>query len=333
MKRPDIVELVEYGAGLGLRMAVTPATTPLTSPEIIGRMAEAGLTRLAVSLDGPNASIHDEFRQVQGSFEHGLRILETSRELGLSIQVNTVIARHNVAHVEAMAELMAELGIVFWEVFFLVPMGRARPKDVAGAEEFEAVFHQLYDIAKTAPFDIKATAAPQYQRVVVQRKVAERKAGKNGAIDSLTDGVRFSEKDGIGRARNVNDGDGFLFVSHTGDIMPSGFLPVRAGNIREQSLADVYREAPLFRALRDRTLLKGKCGVCEFLPICGGSRARAHAVTGDWLESEPFCAHVPLRYQRMVDRGEAEPVELYFRRRIGGRRSLPVFNPYLEVHA
>ena len=322
------MELVEYGADLGLRMAATPATTPLTSRERIHELKEAGLARLAVSLDGSCPEIHDEFRQVEGSFEHGMRILRQSREAGLSTQVNTVIGRHNLDDVDALAELMTEVGIVFWEVFFLVPMGRARPEDVAGPEAFEAVFNRLYDLSKTVPFDIKATAAPQYNRVVLQRKVAERRAARAEAgsdagpdMDVFTEGVAHSMSDGIGRARNVNDGDGFLFVSHLGEIFPSGFLPEEAGNVRTHDLVDVYRNSELFRQLRDRDLLKGKCSVCEYRPVCGGSRARAHAVTGDWLEAEPYCAHVPRRWQRMVEAGEVEPVEEYFARRA---RELPV---------
>jgi AdoMet-dependent heme synthase len=327
LKRPDIVELVEYGAQLGLRMAATPATTPRATPTLIERIARAGLARLAVSLDGADAATHDEFRRVPGSFQEGLRILAASKDAGLSTQVNTVIARHNLDQVEELAAVIMEAGIVFWEVFFLVPMGRARPADVASAEEFEEVFHRLYDLSTTVPFDIKAAAAPQYQRVVVQRKVAERKRGSELDVDTLTDGAHFSATDGIGRARNVNDGDGFLFVSHLGEIMPSGFLPVAAGNVRTNDLGEIYREAPIFRELRNRELLKGKCGVCEYRPLCGGSRARAHALTGDWLEAEPFCAHVPRRWERMVEAGEAEPAEDYFQRRIQTpRRSLPLLD-------
>jgi AdoMet-dependent heme synthase len=324
MKRRDIVELIEYGSELGLRMAITPATTPLTTREELQAMKDAGLSRLAISLDGSHAGIHDEFRQVDGSFEHGLRILRTSQEIGLSTQVNTVVARHNLEDFENLIALMSEVGIVFWEVFFLIPMGRARPEDVASAEQFEAVFNRLYELSKSAPFDIKATAAPQYSRVVLQHKVAERRAGDGTDNDVLTDGVAFSLTDGIGRARGVNDGDGFLFISHTGEIFPSGFLPVSAGDIRRDDLVQVYREAPLFRQLRDRSNLKGKCNVCEYRPVCGGSRARAYAVTGDYLEAEPFCAHVPVRYQKMIDAGEAEPVDAYFRRRNRFLRSLPV---------
>jgi AdoMet-dependent heme synthase len=328
MKRPDIVELVEYGANLGLRMAITPATTPLATRKQLQALKDAGLSRLAVSLDGSHPGIHDEFRQVSGSFDHGLRILKMSQEIGLTTQVNTVVARHNLGDFEKLIALMSELGIVFWEVFFLVPMGRARPQDVASAYEFERVFNQLYDLSKTAPFDIKATAAPQYSRVVLQRKAAERRQGMRGeASDVLTDGVEHSLKDGIGRARNVNDGDGFLFVSHTGDIFPSGFLPVKAGNLREDDLVDVYRNSPLFVELRDRTRLKGKCSVCEYLNVCGGSRARAYAVTGDHLEAEPFCAHEPKRWTRMVEAGEAEPTIVYFAKRARHQGyALPVFD-------
>jgi AdoMet-dependent heme synthase len=324
MKRNDIVELIAYGTQLGLRMAITPATTPLTTREKLQAMKDAGLSRLAISLDGSHPGIHDEFRRVDGSFKHGLRILKTSQEIGLSTQVNTVVARHNLDDFEALIALMTEVGIVFWEVFFLIPMGRARPEDVASAEQFEAVFERLYELSKTAPFDIKATAAPQYSRVVLQKKVAERRAGGESDNDVLTDGVAFSLTDGIGRARGVNDGDGFLFVSHTGDIYPSGFLPVKAGNIRDDDLVETYRNAPLFRSLRDRSQLKGKCNVCEYRPVCGGSRARAYAVTGDYLEAEPFCAHVPVRYQRMIEEGTAEPVDEYFRRRNRFLRALPV---------
>ncbi|MDO5082070.1 TIGR04053 family radical SAM/SPASM domain-containing protein [Arachnia propionica] len=292
-KRPDIIELVRHGAEIGLRMAITPATTPLASRERLVELKEAGLTRLAVSLDGSNAEIHDEFRRVHGSFDHGIRILRQSQEIGLSTQVNTVVRKGNIDDMPAMCELMTELGIVFWEVFFLVPMGRAKKDDVASAEEFETVFNQLYDLSRTAPFDLKATAAPQYSRVVMQRKRAEARQGADTDLDVLTSGMHYSQQDGIGRARNVNDGDGFMFISHVGDIYPSGFLPIRAGNVRTDDIGEVYRNSDLFRTLRDRSQLKGKCGFCSYRSFCGGSRARAYAMTGDFLAEEPFCAHEP----------------------------------------
>jgi radical SAM protein len=301
VRRPDLVELVEYGAGLGLRMGLTPATTPRLTPELLGELKRAGLARLAVSLDGSNAEIHDDFRQVEGSFQEGLRILRQAKEAGLSTQVNTTVARHNIDDFPQLCDLMSEVGIVFWEVFFLVPTGRASVEDVASAEEFEAVFHQLYDLSKAAPFDIKATAAPQYARVVLERQVAERRAGdREEAPDPLTAGLFYSLQDGIGRARGVTEGDGYAFVDHVGEIYPSGFLPVSAGNVREAGLVEVYRNAPLFLELRDKDLLKGKCGACEFRNICGGCRARAYAMTGDYLESDPFCSYVPAGWKELA---------------------------------
>jgi AdoMet-dependent heme synthase len=306
LKRPDCFELIEYGSKLGLRMAVTPATTPLATPQAIQNFKDVGISRLAVSLDGSTPAIHDAFRRVDGSFDWGVRILDECKRIGLSTQVNTVIARHNIDDFDNLAALMERLGIVFWEVFFLVPTGRAKPGDVASAEEYEMIFNKMYDLSKTANFDIKATAAPQYSRVILQRQVAERRAGEREETpDTLTGGVMFSMSDGIGRARSVNDGDGFMFISHVGEIMPSGFLPVPAGNVRTDDLVEVYRNAPLFKALRDRSQLKGKCGVCEYQRVCGGSRARAYGVTGDFHESEPFCAHVPKRYEAMLAQAAA----------------------------
>ena len=252
LKRPDIVDLVRHGAALGLRMAITPATTPLCDRDMMARLKDAGLARLAVSLDGSTPQIHDTFRRVEGSFDHRLRILREAREVGLTTQVNTVVRRNNIDDMAAMCVLMGTLGIVFWEVFFLVPMGRAKPEDVASGAEFEAVFNQLYDLSQDAAFDLKATADPQFSRVV-------------------------------------------LFVSHIGDIYPSGFLPITAGNVRTDDIVEVYRNAPLFTQLRDRNNLTGKCGVCNYRSFCGGCRARAYAVTGDPFAEEPFCDYTPPR--------------------------------------
>jgi radical SAM protein len=325
LKRPDTVELVEHGARIGLRMAMTPSGTPLVTPEIIRRLHGVGLSRLAVSLDGSTAEIHDRFRGVAGSYDWTLQMIRAAREIGLSTQINTTVVRDNVDDFENLIALMGNLGISLWSVFFLVPTGRARPEDIASPEEFERVFHRMYDLSKTAPFDIKSTAAPQYRRVILQRQVAERRAGeRRESPEPLTGGIGFSLADGVGRAKGVNDGNGFLFVSHTGDIFPSGFLPKWAGNIRTHDVVEVYRDSELFRKLRDPGRLKGKCGVCEYRDVCGGSRARAYALTGDPLEADPYCIHIPARYAGMVERGEAEEVEAYFAARISGWRGTPL---------
>jgi AdoMet-dependent heme synthase len=304
-KRPDLVELVEHGVEIGLRMGITPSATPLVTREKLTALRDVGLSRLAVSIDGPGPETHDRFRGMPGSFERSLEILADARELGLSTQVNTTVTRSTLADFDAMAELVRDLGIALWSVFFLVPTGRAQPEDVADAEAFEEVFHRMYDLSADAPFDIKSTAAPHYRRVIVQRQVEERRSGERDAPpDPLTAGVGFSlggsDASGrpAGRARGVNDGNGFLFVSHRGEVFPSGFLPVSAGNVRDRDVVELYREHPLFQALRDPDRLKGKCGVCEYRTICGGSRARAWAMTGDPLEAEPFCTHIPARWAR-----------------------------------
>jgi AdoMet-dependent heme synthase len=297
LKRPDTVELVEYGTSIGLRMAMTPSGTPLMNRAILERLQGAGLARLAVSLDGSTAAIHDTFRGVAGSYDWTLGMLREAADLGLSTQINTTVARHNLEDFDNLISLMTDLGISLWSVFFLVPTGRARQEDVASAEAFEHVFHRMYDLSKTAAFDIKSTAAPQYRRVVLQRQVEERRARERTLPpEPLTAGIGFSLADGVGRSKGVNDGNGFVFINHVGDIYPSGFLPIETGNVRTDDLVEVYRDHWLFRALRDPDRLKGKCGVCEYRSVCGGSRARAYAVTGDPLEAEPFCTHIPARW-------------------------------------
>jgi radical SAM protein len=307
LKRGDTVSLVEYGRRIGLRVAMTPSGTPLMTRDVLRRLRDAGLARLAVSLDGSTPDIHDRFRGVTGSFDWTVRMLRAAKELGLSTQINTTISRHNVNDVDALIHLMGTLGIALWSVFFIVPTGRARESDLTTAEEFEQVFNRLYDLSKTAPFDIKTTAAPHYRRVVLQRQVAERRDGaRDEPVTPLTAGLGFSLADGVGRAKGVNDGDGFVFISHRGEIYPSGFLPLSAGNVRTHDLAQLYRESGLFRTLRDRSQLKGKCGVCEYRAVCGGSRARAYAMTGDMLGSDPSCAYIPARWRHEQQR-EDEP--------------------------
>ncbi len=183
---------------------------------------------------------------------------------------------------------MEKLKITLWSVFFLVPTGRGKLNDLLSAEEFESVFAKVYSLSKTASFDIKTTEAQHYRRYLLQQRAVERKLG----IDAGSPHERAI--DAIGRApRGLNDGKGFVFISHKGEVFPSGFLPLSAGNIREQELAAIYRDSPLFRDLRDTSKLEGKCGSCEFKEICGGSRARAYALTGNPHAEEPCCSYVP----------------------------------------
>ncbi len=279
-KRPDLVELVRHGSGLGLRVALTPSATPLVTRELLIELRDAGLARLAVSLDGASRGLHDGFRGVEGSHARTFEILRCARELGITTQVNTSITRFNRHELPAIADHLVDLGIELWGVFFVVPTGRGATEVCLPASEVEEVLVWLATVAERCAFDVKTTAAPQFRRVLLQRKFQR---------ENIV-GLR----DGIGRAaRGVNDGQGVAFVSHIGEVSPSGFLPVPCGNVRDEGLAQIYRQHPVFRALRDPDTLGGKCGVCEFRKVCGGSRARAYATTRNVLAEDPACAYVP----------------------------------------
>lgn len=310
LKRPDLLDLVRYSAGVGLRVALTPSGTPLLSPKAIDGFLDAGASRLAVSLDGSTVELHDGFRQVPGTFDCTLRAIRHARSIGLPVQVNTSITRHNVHDLSQMARFLMELDICLWSVFLVVPTGRAGRSDLISARQHEEVFERLYEIQKTAPYDVKTTAGQHFRRVVIQKTIAETGAAPREmqtgawslALDTREAGLRHENGgngslDGvpaIGRAgKGVNDGNGVVFISHIGDVYPSGFLPLVVGNVRERTLPEIYRNNPIMRALRDSSRLKGKCGMCEFRDVCGGSRARAHAITGDMLGSEPYCTHLP----------------------------------------
>ena len=281
LKRPDLVPIIRHAARTkGLRTSLTPSATPLVTTAAIRRCVEAGLTRWAFSIDGADAEQHDTFRGQAGSFAITLRAIEDLKALGLPLQINTTVSRYNRDDLPRIGALVESLGAVLWSVFFLVPVGRGRVEDALDAADTEAVLHWLHGFAHQSRCDVKTTEAPQWNRVKAQLGVTDR--APSGAADR------------IGRARRpVSDGDGFIFVGHKGEVLPSGFLPVQVGNVRETPLSTLYRTAPVLRALRDRSQFHGKCGYCEFRDVCGGSRARAYAITGDYLESDPFCPHMP----------------------------------------
>lgn len=281
LKRPDLFELLRESVSLGLRTTVTPSATPLLTAEAVTRIRDCGVSRMAVSLDGADAAAHDNFRQVQGSFHRTLAALRQAARIGLETQINTTVTRHNVGTLRRIAELVGAEKARLWSVFFLVVTGRASLEDDLTAEEYEQVFELLYETSLAAPFDIKTTEAQHYRRYVAQRK----KAGGAAAAGPAA-GV-------IQRQAGINDGKGFLFISHTGEIFPSGFLEVSAGNVRRTPLRDAYCDSGLFRILRDSSALEGKCGGCEYRNLCGGSRSRAYALTGDYLQSDPRCSYIP----------------------------------------
>lgn len=295
MMREDLFELADYAIKKGMRVSMTPSATPNVTKEKMKQAKEVGLSRWGFSLDGPTPEIHDHFRGTPGSFDLTLEKIKYLNELDMPLQINTVISKYNYDHLEEMSKLVGELKAVMWYIFLLVPTGRGQLDACISPAEHEKVFRWLYELSKTAPYDIKTTAAQHYRRVVLQQKQRDHliEKGEIHYKDSITTDFA-SMHDGLKRApKGVNDGNGFAFVTHIGEVVPSGLLPIVAGNIRETPLAEIYRESKVFKELRQPDNYKGKCGVCEYNKICGGSRSRTYAVTGDYLESEPFCVYIP----------------------------------------
>lgn len=279
MRRPDLVDLVRYASDVGLNVALTPSGTAAATPKRLAELRDAGLKRVAVSLDGPDAETHDAFRRVRGSYAWTMKIIDAVTDLGLPLQINTTIGRLTYPHLEAMAERVRDLPIALWAVFFLIATGRGAALDQIDAEECEGVLNFLHDLAATVPFGIKTTEAPHYYRVMSERRSPEPRTAP------LPRQLRSH--------RSVTDGNGFVFIDHVGQICPSGFLPMVCGSTRHDSLVRIYREHELFVRLRDPDALEGKCGRCEFRHVCGGSRARAYAASGSAFGSDPLCAYLP----------------------------------------
>jgi AdoMet-dependent heme synthase len=297
VNRPDLFELIRHGKACGLRTATIPAATESLTRELVFSLKDAGLDQMAQSLDFPRRELHDAFRGVPGAFDKTMEAVAWAHDAGLPVQINTTVCGDTAPYLEEMAEFVESLGIVFWEVFFLVPTGRGSALRGLTAGECERLFEVIHRVQRNAPFIVKVTEAPHYRRHVVQR---ERRGGgawghPHGSV-AMPAVLTRSEGPGhtVGLApRGVNAGNGFLFVSHRGDIFPSGFLPILAGNVRQTPLAEAYRHAPVFRALRSPELLGGRCGRCEYRHICGGSRSRAYALGAGPLGEDPWCAYEP----------------------------------------
>jgi radical SAM protein len=323
LKRADIFDLVRYANGKGVHTALAPSATPLLTREAIFAAKEAGVVRLSVSLDGSTGAIHDTFRGVDGTYERTRLAVQYANEAGLPIQVHTTVSRHNIHDLDNIARLLTDWKIAMWNVFLLVPVGRGKTEDLLTGEDFERVFEKIYELSTRVPYQIKTTEGMHYRRFLLQKQTERRRAAEGeetmaAAREADAQGDALRERGGPMYAgthswatRRINDGKGFVFVSHTGEVYPSGFLPLQAGNIRDRSLAEIYQQAPVFKVLRDTSLLDGKCGVCEFKQVCGGSRARAFAVTGDVLAEEPCCVYQPRNWHPVA--ADAHPLALEMR--------------------
>jgi AdoMet-dependent heme synthase len=280
MMRDDVYEIVEYGSALGLSVSISPSATGRLTDDALRKLAIAGVRRLSLSLDAPSAGEHDSFRGVRGSYARTERATRIARDHGMSVQINTTLSRLNIDQIAEFGALLSGWDIAMWSVFFILPIGRATADLCLSAQETEDAFARLAAVADTVSFAVKTTEAPHYRRYLAQHAASptfrERPAG-------VAAPPRFP---GIG------DGRGFVFVSHLGDVYPSGFLPLRIGNVRERSLAELYRYDPVMQQLRRPETFGGKCGVCDYQRTCGGSRARAYLTSGDPFASDPSCSYV-----------------------------------------
>jgi len=280
--REDIYELAAYGDRLGLRMVLATNGT-LVTEEIARRMREVGIQRVSISLDGPEAESHDAFRQMSGAFAGSLAGIDALKKAGMEFQINTTITSSNRHQLSALMDLAVRLGAAAHHIFLLVPTGRGR--DLAGqaisAQDYEDTLQAFYSASLTCPIPLKATCAPHYYRILRQKAAAGGKqpVEGHGALHTVT--------------RGCLGGISFCFISHTGSVQPCGYLELNCGEVKEAGFETIWKNAAVFQKLRNPEAYGGKCGRCEFFRICGGCRARAYELTGDYLAEEPFCVYEP----------------------------------------
>jgi AdoMet-dependent heme synthase len=293
--RPDIWEIAAYGDGKGLRMVMATNGT-LVTEETAKNMLAAGIRRVSVSLDGPDAASHDRFRRVPGAFAGALAGIEAMQRAGMEFQINTTITRDNLAHIKEIHDLALKIGAAAHHIFLLVPTGRARElaEQEISAEEYEQTLEWFYERSLACPIQLKATCAPHYHRIFHQR------GGGEFDPEKLKSGAAGKPVGATGHplhamTRGCLGGVSFCFISHTGQVQPCGYLELDCGQIKKTGFQDIWDQSSIFQDLRNPGLYKGKCGECEFIRVCGGCRARAYEKTGDYLAEEPYCLYQPKR--------------------------------------
>lgn len=298
-ERADLIDLVRHAAASGLPVALSPSVTPNLTRERLTALHAAGAGAASLSLDAARPATHDGIRGIAGVHADTLAAAATMRELGYRLQVNTTISADNVHELPELLAWLIDADITLWSVFLLVPTGRGTQLAPLSSDEVEDVLHWLHDIGELVP--VKTTEAPMFRRVAMQRAgVADLDAafppGPLRRQLRARTGELVPESHALRHRRpplSVNAGRGVAFIDHIGTIYPSGFLPIAVGSVKDRPLSAWYRDSPLMAALRDPDRFTGKCGVCEFREVCGGSRSRAFATTGDPLGDDPACAYVP----------------------------------------
>lgn len=283
LNRADIYELIDYTNGLGLEVSITPSATPLLTNEAISKLKEHGIQSMGLSLDGSCAEKHDAIRAIPGTFERTMEAARHCGRIGMPIQVNTLVAEETADDLPAIYSLLCrEFPVMRWSLFMLISVGRGKALNEVSPERGEEIMRWVFDLSQHSPFMVKTTEAPSYRRIAIEKMRASGKPSPEMKMASVYKGFQ------------IRDGHGIVFVSNLGEIYPSGFLPLRCGNVRVDSLVEVYRNTDIFRALHSPDTFHGKCGACEYNHICGGSRARAFAYTGDALGTDPFCPYEPV---------------------------------------
>ena len=277
LERSDVFQLIDYVRRRGLRPTVTLSITPALTGAVVGKLRHNGAARIALSIDSAAPENHDALRGVGGQFSATLLALRWTKTAEIPLEVNTLVSHRNVGELERLAELLDDIGIDRWNLYFLVPTGAARKIEMLTTDEIERAFETIYRLSQESDFHVRTFEAPQYRRFVMQKN-AQAKSESLLSDEIRTAGVAANE---------------LIFVTHTGEVTVSPFVPLTAGNVRYQPLSALVRSAELFAALRDTSNLKGKCGRCEFRSLCGGSRARAFAMTGDLFGGDPLCGYQP----------------------------------------
>lgn len=284
LRRKDVYSLMDYARELGLEVSITPSATGELTDVAISKLKEHGMQSVGLSVDGSCAARHDTIRGIPGTFARTVSAARHAGRIGLPIQVNTLVSRETADDLPAIYELLrASFPVMRWSLFFLISVGRGRALNEVSPEQGEDIMNWVLDLVPTTPFAVKTTEAPSYRRIAINRMRAA--------------GIPASEikSTSVYKGFEIRDGHGIVFVSHLGDVYPSGFLPLCCGNVRSDSLVEIYRNSKPFRGLHSSDGFHGKCGECEFRHICGGSRSRAFAYTGDELGSDPFCPYQPMR--------------------------------------
>lgn len=280
--RKDIFDVATYASNKGLRVVMSPSGVNIT-PEVIKKMKDSGVKMVSLSIDGSTPESHDSFRQVSGAFNMIKKASLYAHEGELAFRINTTVTQHNFKDLSNIHNLSIALGAKEWDVFMLVPTGRGKISMEITPQQYEETLKSIYSLSVTSSIPIKVTCSPQYMRIVTQQQ-------KNSWSTLQSKNQSQTRHTG---PRGCMSGNGFCFVSHVGDVFGCGFLPITAGNIKQQNFKEIYQKSKLFKELRNHSLLKGKCGVCEYKVICGGCRARALSIKGDYLEQEPYCNYIP----------------------------------------